>query len=72
MCFGFLLFSFVSAETAPNSLPDPVRDVFEKAAKSDNGEASLYNPKSFGLAFGFGDKTTLKDNIRDMFYPSAI
>jgi hypothetical protein len=24
------------------------------------------------LAFGFGDKTTLKDNIRDMFYPSAI
>lgn len=57
--------SMVSAQ----SLPNPTKDFFDKINRTNdpNGSA-VYNPTSFGI----DSKKSLKDNIRDMFYPSAI
>jgi hypothetical protein len=51
------------------SLPNPTKDFFDKINRTNepNG-AAVYSPTSFGI----DSKKSLKDNIRDMFYPSAI
>lgn len=52
----------------PRSLPNPTKDFFDKIAATDPAWVGVYSPASFGI----DSKKSLKDNIRDMFYPSVI
>jgi Type IV secretion system pilin len=52
----------------PNNLPDPQRDFFNKLGAKWKDSVWLYDPTSLGI----NREKSLKDNVRDMFYPSAI
>jgi len=51
------------------ALPNPTTDFFDQIKKNSNAnDAAVYDPASFGI----DSKKSLKNNVRDMFYPSVI
>jgi hypothetical protein len=50
------------------TLPNPTQDFFNKLWAKTSQSAWVYSPTSFGI----DSQKSLKDNIRDMFYPSAV
>lgn len=67
-CLTFAFISWVYSQSTPNLLPNPTKDFFDKMWAKTSTSAGVYDPTSFGI----DSKKSLKDNIRDMFYPSAI
>lgn len=62
----FAVMGFVSLASA--KLPDPTEDFFKKMTVSKSDGVWVYDPGNFGI----NNKKSLKDNIRNMFYPSVI
>jgi len=71
--FAVIWCASITIAAVPNSLPNPTKDFFENMYTwSRVGGSMVYDPSSFGITRNTNNPKSLKDNIRDMFYPSAI
>lgn len=61
---GCVLLSWL-VYAVPSSLPDPTKDFFDHMGSKTSTSVGVYDPASFGIT----SSKSLKDNIRDMFYP---